>query len=384
MLRIHEGKIGAGGNESNIGAGTMADNMGAPRILRLLNKDVIERLIRENGPVTKADIARDTNLSMVTINKTVEILLKESKIKVSGSSELSGGKRGLSYEINKEVNYHIALLYHRNYLLGVVANAAGNKIYEEEFPVRTEEYQQVAADMFAAIDALLTHCAYHEVTAIGVGVPGVVNGGFVTNIPNIPGLEGINVAELIEKKYGIRVFLENDINLATMGIYSDDYAAEMDNLLVIYMDQGIGSGIILNRELFKGSSNFAGELSYMPVLEHSAAEGEKRRYKGRLENEIAYITEAMNSGKEKEKWKKLLLKTLCDSLLSIICIINPETIVIQYEELEETDMRKLEEMLGQYIDEENVPNLVKTMDLKCHSIRGIINMCVGRIPAVLL
>lgn len=129
---------------------------------------------------------------------------------------------------------------------------------------------------------------------------------------------------MIEEKYQIRVFLENDINLATMGIYSNEYKDDVDNLLVIYMEKGIGSGIILNKELFKGSSNFAGELSYMPVAMRSTRKGEKRKYKGHLENEIAVISEEMRScgDKERMEWKELLLKTMRDSLLSIICILN--------------------------------------------------------------
>ena len=357
----------------------MSEMVGVPRILKLLNKDIIEKVIQENGPITKPEIARQTNLSLVTVNKIVETLLSENRIRMSGVNESTGGRRAQSYIINKELNYNIVLLYHRDQLLGIVTNSIGDEIYEKEFPLRTDTYENTMTDTYAAIDGLLEQCGSHEVTAIGIGVPGVVSGGFVTNIPNIPGWEGMNVAEVIEEKYQIRVFLENDINLATMGIYSNEYKDDVDNLLVIYMEKGIGSGIILNKELFKGSSNFAGELSYMPVAMRSTRKGEKRKYKGHLENEIAVISEEMRScgDKERMEWKELLLKTMRDSLLSIICILNPEIVVIQYEMLEETDMKILEEMLGELIDGENIPKLVKADNLKKHSIRGLIDLCMN-------
>ena len=116
----------------------------------------------------------------------------------------------------------------------------------------------------------------------------------------------------------------------------------------------------------------------MPVAMRSTRKGEKRKYKGHLENEIAVISDGMrNCGDgERMEWKELLLKTMRDSLLSIICILNPEIVVIQYEMLEETDMKTLEEMLEELIDGENIPKLVKEDNLKKHSIRGLIDLCM--------
>ena len=161
--------------------------VGVPRILKLLNKDIIEKVIQENGPITKPEIARQTNLSLVTVNKIVETLLSENRIRMSGVNESTGGRRAQSYIINKELNYNIVLLYHRDQLLGIVTNSIGDEIYEKEFPLRTDTYENTMTDTYAAIDGLLEQCGSHEVTAIGIGVPGVVSGGFVTNIPNIPG-----------------------------------------------------------------------------------------------------------------------------------------------------------------------------------------------------
>ena len=53
----------------------MAEMVGTPRMIKLLNKDVIEGIIKVNGPITKPEIARLTNLSLVTVNKTVELYL---------------------------------------------------------------------------------------------------------------------------------------------------------------------------------------------------------------------------------------------------------------------------------------------------------------------
>ena len=117
----------------------------------------------------------------------------------------------------------------------------------------------------------------------------------------------------------------------------------------------------------------------MPVAMRSTRKGEKRKYKGHLENEIAVISEEMRrcGDKERMEWKELLLKTMRDSLLSIICILNPEIVVIQYVMLEETDMKIREEMQGELIDWENIPKLVKADNVTKHSIRGLTDLCMN-------
>jgi predicted transcriptional regulator len=71
----------------------MAEMVGTPRMIKLLNKDVIEGIIKVNGPITKPEIARLTNLSLVTVNKTVDILVKENKVKLSSVQDSSVGRR---------------------------------------------------------------------------------------------------------------------------------------------------------------------------------------------------------------------------------------------------------------------------------------------------
>ncbi|MEG2733491.1 MAG: ROK family transcriptional regulator, partial [Clostridium sp.] len=304
----------------------MKEMVGTPRMIKLLNKDVIEGIIKMNGPVTKPEIAKITNLSLVTVNKTVESLLSENKVKASGTNESTGGRRAQAFEINEELYYVIGLYYGKNFYKGAISNTIGEIIYQEEFSVRVDTYEEVMEDTCSAIEVLLRHCEGHEVTAIGLGVPGVVNEGIVSNIPNIASWEGLNVSDVLEHKYGITTLLENDINLAAMGVYYSDYKNKVNNLVLLYLEQGIGSGLILNKELFKGSTNFAGELGYIPVHHRETSAGKKIKYKGNFENQIMLLNEELKiaAGSKKRELKDILRSTIADGLLSIICVVNPE------------------------------------------------------------
>lgn len=359
----------------------MDELVGTPRMIKLLNKDVIAGIIKAEGPITKPEIAKITNLSLVTVNKTVDILLSENKVKVSEIKDSSVGRRAQYFEMNEELYYIIGLHYERNAYLGAVANSIGEIIYRQEFPVDTGSYKSVMADTYFALDSLVDYGKGHEIAAIGLGVPGVVKEGIVSNIPTIPCWEGLDVSKLLEERYGTAVFLENDINLAAIGVYNSDYKEKADNLALIYLDQGIGSGLILNREIFKGSTNFAGELSYLPVEKMAMGDGKSSRYRGAFEHTVVRLEEEIreSSGARKKELKSLLRSTVANGLLSLSCLINPEVIVLVCSQLSKNDIKLLEEPLREWIGEEHLPRLVRLENIREQSMSGLLSMCIREI-----
>lgn len=359
----------------------MDEMVGTPRMIKLLNKDVIAGIIKTDGPITKPELAKITNLSLVTVNKTVDILLAENKVKVSEMKDSSVGRRAQYFEINEELYYIIGLHYECNAYLGAVSNSIGEIIYRQEFPVRTGSYAEVMEDTYYALDSLEDYCKGHETAAIGLGVPGVVKDGIVTNIPTIPCWEGMDVAKLLEERYGTVVCLENDINLAAIGVYNSNYKQTVENLALVYLEQGIGSGLILNRELFKGSTNFAGELSYLPVEKMAGDDEKSRRYRGAFEHTVAGLEEEIKeaSGARKKELKALLRGTVANGLLSLICLINPEVIVLVCSQLSKNDVKLLEEPLRGWIGEEHLPRLVRLENIREQSISGLLSVCIREI-----
>lgn len=357
----------------------MAEMVGTPSVIKLLNKDVIEGIIRAKGPITKPDIAKQTDLSVVTVNKIVALLLKEDRIKASGNYASTGGRRAQFFQINDESYYYVGLYYYKNRYIGAISNAIGKLIYEQQFSVRADSYDSVMTDTYMALDQLIKECQDHPIQAIGLGVPGVVNKGVVTNIPNIPSWEGIDLAADLEKRYKVPVFLENDINLTTLGVYTSYYQKEkVSNMALIYLEQGIGCGFMINRTLYKGFSNFAGELGHIPVRNYFPAEGRSTRYRGDFEMQISLINEALEAseGDERELYREMLVKTIADGLLSVICVLNPEIAMIKHSGLTNSDCRRIEKRLAKSINKSNLPLIVNVSDLNQCSICGVIQLCM--------
>ncbi len=355
----------------------MSGIVGQPKTIKKLNRDIIKNIIKNKGPISKPEIATITKLSLVTVNKVVDHLLNENVIKLSGMSESTGGRRAQLFEYNGDLANIIVLYYYKNSYLGAISNIIGEIKYTKKFKIRTDTYESSIEDTFNAINCLLNHCDNKEIKAIGIGVPGVVKDGVVSNIPNIPSWENLNLKEIIESKYNCTVCIENDVNLTTIGIYEDIFKDRIKNMVLVYIGDGIGSGIIINEQLFKGATNFAGELSYLKTKQYYELNGEESRYKGSFEKDINELKKCIKENKEGTlNFKKALIDTLADGFTNLLCILNPEVLIIQTDELSKNDIKNISTSIRNNISQENMPKIIKLRDEKIHSINGVVSLCL--------
>ncbi len=107
-----------------------------------------------------------------------------------------------------------------------------------------------------------------QISAVGIGAPGAVDfdGGTVIFAPNLEGWKDIPLKKELEKTLGVPVFVENDCNIAALGVYVAELKSKPKSMVGIFIGTGIGGGIIINGELYSGHGHTAGEVGHM-VLE---------------------------------------------------------------------------------------------------------------------
>jgi glucokinase len=79
------------------------------------------------------------------------------------------------------------------------------------------------------------------------------------------GIKNFNIKGELQKSFNIPVLLENDVNLAALGINKYEFAGKVNNMLVVFVGTGIGGGLLFNGSIYRGSSFFAGEIGHMLV-----------------------------------------------------------------------------------------------------------------------
>ncbi len=106
-----------------------------------------------------------------------------------------------------------------------------------------------------------------KIYGIGIGAPGVVTvkKGTVENPPNFPGWEKVNLGKIIQKEFGIKVFVENDANAAAIGELIFGVGKKYDSFVMITLGTGVGGGIIIDNEIYRGEFGAAGEIGHVTI-----------------------------------------------------------------------------------------------------------------------
>lgn len=346
--------------------------VGQPQMLKEVNKDIIRDLIYEKGPVSKPNLAQMTNLSLPTVNKIVDDLEKEGVIRQEGVLGSSTGRKAKLYVANEAAGNMITLYFQDSSYMTSLANIVGEKLFCERMPLDTSGREEALRDTFRAVDTLMER-SDAPVRAVAVGVPGVVLANdTITSIPNIPGWEGLNLKELLTDRYGIPAYVENDVKLTTLGYYHTLLESRYDSMVYMYIGQGVGSGIIINRMLYKGYSSFAGELGYLACCERQ----EPVDYAGNggwFERRIGALL--LKEGSDE---RKRLEDLLAAAITNYTAALNPEVIVVQGKQMSEECLARVGEKLERYLPKSSLPRLLLNENEGCGT-DGLISLCMANL-----
>ena len=126
--------------------------------------------------------------------------------------------------------------------------------------------EEVLNDIFSITDGLVDK----DITAIGIGVPSVVDveQGIVYEVQYIPSWKEVHLRKIMEERYHIPVLVNNDANCFAIGEYYFGKGAGTENMIGLTIGTGLGAGIIINHRLFAGPNCGAGEFGMVEYLDH--------------------------------------------------------------------------------------------------------------------
>jgi glucokinase len=153
-------------------------------------------------------------------------------------------------------------------LKGALVTAAGEVL--EATRIQTE--QRSADQLFAQLGEATLALRDHEngrgrVAGIGVGIPGLVNRktNRIEVMPNLPAFSEIDITTELAKAAGLPVILDNDANCAAYGELQAGAARGRKEVFFITLGTGIGAGLIINGQIYRGAAGFAGEFGHMTI-----------------------------------------------------------------------------------------------------------------------
>ncbi|MGD2205228.1 MAG: ROK family protein [Anaerolineae bacterium] len=169
------------------------------------------------------------------------------------------------------VRYTIGMDLGGTKILAAVVDEAGRILAEEK--TKTEPKQGPDAIIERMIETVrqavqASKVDWQDVLGMGVGVPGPLDpkAGIVLHAPNLPGWEDVPLGTRLSKALGLSVFLENDVNLGTLGEHTLGAGQGTQDMVGIFVGTGVGGGLILDGKLRGGYRRAAAEIGHMIVL----------------------------------------------------------------------------------------------------------------------
>jgi N-acetylglucosamine repressor len=235
------------------------------------NRILVLKTIFDNESISRADIARATGLTRTTITEIVAALLEEKLVTESGLGESQGGKSPILLKLAEDSRYLLSLDLSHSEFRGAVINLRGMILATVSLPVSDRCGEEALELVYKILDQLV-ESGYRPLVGIGVGTPGLVNGveGVVIKAVNLD-WENLPLANLLESRYQLPVYVLNDSQAAAMGEYhyGQGHLAE-SNLVVVNARHGLGAGIIIQGRLFQGDGGGAGEIGHVVVEENGS------------------------------------------------------------------------------------------------------------------
>ncbi len=242
-----------------------------PEYARSHNRSLVLQTLYRGGERSRADIARETGLTRVTVSDLVAELMTEGLIVELGQREGSRpGKPATLLDLNRGAYQIVGIdLSAFEILRGALLDLDGNVIARAEVPLAGSTGDDVTAKVAALAEGLIAR-ATAPILGVGVGSPGVVDlAGVVLTAPNL-GWRDEPLQAMLASRLALPVLVANDANVAVLAEHS--FGGADNDLMLIKVGHGVGAGLLLGGSLLHGSRFAAGELGHVVVGTHGGPE----------------------------------------------------------------------------------------------------------------
>ncbi|OMF23508.1 ROK family protein [Paenibacillus sp. FSL H8-0548] len=236
-------------------------------LIKKINTAIVLESVLKHAPLSRAQISEQTGLNKATVSSLVQDLIDSHLVIENGPGQSSGGRKPVMLLFNGTAGYAVGIDLGVNYIRGILVDLEGNVIAEQQSSLKQQQSEQAIAQLMACIEQLINKApeSNYGVVGIGVGVPGIVDDkGTILFAPNLKWRQ-VDLQQQLEERFSIPVTIDNEANAGAQGEQKYGAGRGIPNQIYVSVGIGIGTGIILNKELYKGASGFSGELGHLSI-----------------------------------------------------------------------------------------------------------------------
>lgn len=235
-----------------------------------------------NEPIFRVDLAKEISVSTTTVSKLIDELIRQGFVyegPVKDQRQRSVGRPKSAVFLNRDACFAVGIhIGGRRYRIGIVnllnedlAYYKGTYDYKNSweviFPQIAEDTRKIIAE--SGVDK-------EQIIGVGIGVPGLVDfeKGSIGYSKN-HNWRNVPVKDYFEEQLNLPVVVENNVRAMALGEALFGEGRSVDNLLFIYGSRGVGAGLVVDRKIFRGISQGAGEIGHMYIIHEDGAPGDR-------------------------------------------------------------------------------------------------------------
>jgi glucokinase-like ROK family protein len=246
---------------------------GDQSLVREINLSTVLRYLHAGEPLSRAGLAGLTGLNKTTVSSLVEELLQRGLIREVGLDNSGSGRPAMLLDLNPRAGLVVGVALGVDFISAILADFVGDIHWRRLQEVDPTEGQEAMIRRTLVIVREAMEVSRREsacLLGLGIATPGTVDveRGLLIFSPN---LQWHNVAygQIFERETGLRVFVDNDANASALAEHLFGTARQAQNFISVFAGVGVGGGLFLNGELYRGAGGFAGEIGHTNfMLEH--------------------------------------------------------------------------------------------------------------------
>jgi predicted NBD/HSP70 family sugar kinase len=238
--------------------------------IRDINRQIVLNYVREREPISRAEIARETNLQRSTISAIVDALTGEGLVEEVGEGESTGGRRPTLLRLRTKEAIAIGVAVTPTSTTVATSDLAGRIIEQREFPTDPDP-DKTLGEVIALVREFSARNK-GSIEAVGVSLPGLVDPS-TGNAIYVPYFKWRDtpIAKVISTAVGLPVVIDNDANAVALAElwFGRPEVSDARDFIMVLVAEGVGTGIVFDGQVYRGQRGAAGEFGHMVIGTHA-------------------------------------------------------------------------------------------------------------------
>ncbi|WP_112480688.1 DNA-binding transcriptional regulator NagC [Vibrio variabilis] len=237
-------------------------------LVKQLNSAAVYRLIDQQGPISRIQVADVSQLAPASVTKITRQLLERGLIKEVAQQASTGGRRAISLTTAVEPFHSVAVRLGRDYISFSLYDLGGKELAFSHKELYYTNQNELSEGLIVELREFLKEHSpkIEQLIAIGVTLPGLVNPttGVVEYVPNTD-IDKLELADLVKQHFKVECFVGNDVRGLALAEHYFGASRDCQDSILVSVHRGTGAGIIVNGQVFLGHNRNVGEIGHIQI-----------------------------------------------------------------------------------------------------------------------